>query len=119
MERPNNVVESLLKKIAASHDNLDTLRGEYMARCKGPRGKIKDAMATAKEHDLNMSAFRELVKEHLDARKKKKRIAELEQDDVSALDEMIAALGPFADTALGEAAVRRAQADGETLDRLQ
>lgn len=116
--KTNNVIEDLLKKIAKQHDELDTLRGEYMAGCKGPRGRIRDLMGTAKEHDLNMVAFRELVREHLDERKKQKRLSEFEQDDASALETMLAALGPFAETELGAAAVRRAQ-DEETLDRLQ
>lgn len=118
MAKPNNLVEGLLKKIAKSHDDLDTLRGEYMSECKVPRGKIRDAMAVAKESGVNMLAFRELVRGHLAERKRRKRIAALENDDKAALDEMLEALGPFADTALGQAAMLRA-ADGETIDRLQ
>lgn len=117
VRKTNNIIEDLLKKISKQHDELDTLRGEYMAECKGPRGRIRDLMGTAKENDLDMPAFRELVREHLDERKKQRRLAELEGDTRAALDDMIAALGPFADTELGAAAVRRVQ-DEDTLDTL-
>lgn len=117
-KKTNNLLEDLLKKITKQYDDLDSLRGTYMADCKGPRGKIKDILAGAKEADYNMTAVRELVREHLDNRKKTKRIAAMEQDDISALDEMIAALGDFADTELGGAAVRRAQ-NGDALNSLQ
>lgn len=114
-----STIEDMLKKLGKQHDELDALRGEYMAACKGPRGRIKDLMAIAKEDDLSMPAFRELVKEHLDERRRARRVAALENDEANELSAMIAALGEFADTALGQAAVRRAQADGETLDLLQ
>jgi len=107
-----------LAEVAEQDDELDSLRGQYMASCKGPRGKIKEILARAKESGLNMIAFRELLAKRRDERKQERRVADLEMDDRNAYDLMLDALGEFGDTPLGQAALDRAKQGDETLGGL-
>jgi F0F1-type ATP synthase membrane subunit b/b' len=100
-------LQGYLQEISKQDDELDTLRGSYMAECKGPRGAIKEIMDSAREAGVNMKAFRELLTKHRADRRHEKRVAGMEADDAAALDEMIASLGDFVDTPLGGAAVAR------------
>jgi uncharacterized protein (UPF0335 family) len=95
---PLSGLQGYLEKISKQDDELDTLRADYMNDCKGPRGAIKDIMASARDAGVNMKAFRELLAKRVDA---------MEADDAAAFDEMISALGDFVDTPLGGAAVAR------------
>lgn len=110
-------LKGVLSEIAEVDDELATLKGEYMAACKGPRQRIKEILATAKESGINIVAFREVLAKHRDDRKQERRIADLEADDASAYELMLDALGEFADTPLGKAALGRAKGD-DTLDTL-
>src|SRR6516165_7550333 len=47
-------LEGYLKELDVQFDELDSLRGSYMAQCKGPRGQIKEILASAKEAGINM-----------------------------------------------------------------
>jgi len=97
-----------LDAIAREDDELLSLKGEYMAQCRGPRGRIKDVLLQAKEAGCNMVAFREVLAKHRADRKLDKRLAELEADDRMSFEAMLDALGPdFADTPLGKAALDR------------
>jgi hypothetical protein len=107
-----------LDQIADVDDELQSMKGEYMQRCKGPRAKIKEILATAKEAGINMVAFREVLAKHRDERKQERRIADLEADDASAYELMLTALGEFGDTPLGQAALDRAKQGDETLGGL-
>ena len=97
-------LNGLLSEIAKIDDELASMKGEYM-QAWGPRSRIKDILATAKESDINMVAFRVLLAKHRDERKHERRAEGLEADDRSVLDVMLAALGEYADTPLGQAAI--------------
>lgn len=113
-----DALNGFLAEIALVDDELATMKGEYMAACKGPRSKIKDILATAKESGINLKAFRQVLAKHRDARAQERRIADLEDDDASAYELMLQALGEFGDTPLGKAALDRAKGD-TTLDTLR
>jgi uncharacterized protein (UPF0335 family) len=104
---PLSGLQGYLEKISKQDDELDTLRADYMNDCKGPRGAIKDIMASARDAGVNMKAFRELLAKHRSDRRHHKRVDAMEADDAAAFDEMISALGDFVDTPLGGAAVAR------------
>jgi uncharacterized protein (UPF0335 family) len=106
-----------LSEIDRADDELDSLRGEYMAECKGPRSQIKEIMAAVKEAGVNRRAFRVVLAEHRAERKQAKRVAALETDDAMDYEAMKDALGAFGETELGAAALRRAKGE-ETLDTL-
>jgi hypothetical protein len=112
-------LERFLHAIDREHDELDKLKSEYMIECKGPRGRIRETMKTAKESGISMIAFREIVAKHLADRKFNKRLDELEDDERSAVEQMMEALGEdFVTTPLGSAALDRAKAADEDLSRL-
>jgi hypothetical protein len=104
--------KKFLEAIAAADDELLLLRSEHMVACKTPRAAIKETMAEAKEAGINMQAFRALIAEQRDRNRISKRIAALEADAAEAYELIRDALGPFGDTPLGEAALRRAKGDG-------
>lgn len=112
-------LERFLHEIDREHDALDTLKSEYMTACKGPRGRIKQTMKAAKEAGITMVAFREIVARHLSDRRFNKRLDDLEDDERSAVEQMMEALGEdFVSTPLGSAAMDRAKQADATLDRL-
>lgn len=96
-------------RIDECDDELESLRGEYMNSCKGPRASIKTVKETAREAGINMTAFGELLTLHREARAAEKRKGALEVEDIDDLEAMQAALGPFADTELGAAAMAKAK----------
>jgi hypothetical protein len=112
-------LNAYLAPIDKADEELASLRGEYMADCKGPRASIKNAKKLAKHAGINMAAFNELVETRRAARAKEQRLAKLEYSDLDDYNAMIAALGEFGDTPLGAAALERAKPRGEeALDSL-
>ena len=97
-------IERYLDAIDAADNNLLALKSDHMNACKGPRGRIRDAMAIAKEGGVNMVAFRAFVSKHRGERKVAAKLAELEADDRADFDALCDALGDYGDTPLGEAA---------------
>jgi uncharacterized protein (UPF0335 family) len=108
-----NKLEGYLQEIDFADNELDTLRGEYMQKCKGPRSQIKDIMSTVKEDGVNVKAFRAVLADHRSERKQQKLVAGLEADDAQDYEAMLDALGAFSDTPLGEAALSRAKPANE------
>jgi DNA-binding phage protein len=112
-------IQRFLNAISHEHDELDKLKSAYMLKCKGPRGKIKGVMKSARDSEVNLVAFRAAVKKYLDDRKHQKRLAGLEDDDAEAYDLIVEALGGLGDTPLGQAALARAKPKGAELDSLK
>ena len=114
-------IHGFLDQISKLDDELLTLKGEYMNACRGPRGRIKDVLAQARAAEINMTAFRELLHDHRDERKRQARIDALEADDRDVYETLLDALGEFGETELGQAALQRAKPrqDGDqTLESL-
>jgi hypothetical protein len=111
-------LQAFLQSIGTQHDELDKLKANHMAKCKGPRGKIKSTMKSVREAEINLNAFRVELKKFLADRKHQKRVEALEPDDAEAHELIRAALGPYADTPLGQAAVKRGKRGGESADSL-
>jgi len=100
-------LKGYLTELDIQFDELDTMRANYMNECKGPRGQIKEIMASAKEAGLNMKSFRQIVSKHQADRRHDKRLAALDLADLSDYKSMEEALGDFIDTPLGQAAKQR------------
>lgn len=115
-------VGEFLARIDECDDELATLQGEYRNACKGPRASIKNVKQLAHEAGLNPVAFNEALALHREDRRAEKRRLGMEQDDAADLEAMLDALGPFADTDLGQAAVAakdtKRQHDEAALDGL-
>lgn len=114
-----DALKGYLDAIEAEHDELDRLKSDHMLKCKGPRGRIKETMAAVRKAEIKMPAFKVVLARRLAERKLARQVAELEDDDAHAHDLMLAALGEFATTPLGQAAIARARPKGdEALDSL-
>ena len=114
-------IHGFLDQISRIDDELMTLKGEYMAACRGPRSRIKDVLALAREAEINMTAFRELLHKDRNDRKRQARLDALEADDREVYETLLDALGEFGETELGQAALKRAKPrqDGDqTLESL-
>jgi hypothetical protein len=112
-------LDSYLREIDKADDELLSLKMSHMAACKAPRGRIRHVMAQAREAGENLEAFRTLVAAHRADRKIDKRIAELEADDRAEFESLQEALGAFGDTALGQAALKRAAPKDGASDKLR
>ena len=99
------------KEIDRQDDELAELHSDYMEQCKGPRGQIREVMASAKEAGVNMIAFREALAVHRADRAHEKRLAAMEPNDAQDLNRMMVALGMLADTPLGEAAIQKFESE--------
>lgn len=105
MPDSNVTIPGLLSEIDRHDDELDRLRGEYMAACKPSHESIREILKEARESGVNMRAFRIVLKGHRFERKQLAAIDELDGEEADAHAEMLEALGEFADTPLGAAAV--------------
>lgn len=110
-------LKQFVDAIEREQDKLDELKIDHMNACKGPRGRIKQITKAAREEDIDIDAFRVTLKRRMDERKHAKRVAELEDDSRDAYEMIEEALGEYADTPLGQAALARAK--GEPLDSLK
>lgn len=112
-------IRKIFKDIDEADSELETLKSDYMTKCKRPRKKIRDARKRAKALELDMAAFTVAIKNRRDERRIANRRAELEQAEELALDAIMMALGDFASTGLGQAAVRKAAGEAEAIEGLE
>lgn len=95
--------EPFLKRIETLLNDLDSLRGKHMAKCKAVREDIKEICVEAKDKDIPTKALKGLVK-HRQLTKKQRAIAEgLDIDEAAVFEALIEGLGE-----LGMAAAKRA-----------
>jgi hypothetical protein len=111
-------LKGYLDAIEAEHEELDKLKSAHMLACKGPRGRIKETMDAVREAEIKMPAFKAVLARRLAERKLARQVAELEDDDAHAHGLMLAALGEFATTPLGQAAIARTTKGADVLDSL-
>jgi uncharacterized protein (UPF0335 family) len=102
-------ITGYLDAIDKADDEILELKASHAAQCKGPRGRIRNVMKQAKHDGMNMQALRTVVAAHRAERRIDQKIAELEADDLADYQLMEQALGAFADTPLGAAAVAKAK----------
>lgn len=114
-------MNEVLHEIEGCLADLLSERGAYMNRCRAIRERITAAYDQAKDAGLPRKALKTLVKNREAVRKIEERIAALEEDEAANYAALQAALGDFADTPLGEAAMSRAKpkSEGDTLDSLR
>jgi F0F1-type ATP synthase membrane subunit b/b' len=111
-------IKGYLDEIAVADNELLSLKSDYMLKCKGPRAQIREIMAAAKEAGTNMKALREVVADDRTRRRRERRIAALEADDLQDYEAMCEALGDYGTTPLGAAALKRAKANEDALNSL-
>lgn len=85
--------------------DLDRMKGEYMAACKAKREDIKEIYKEAKDDDVPVRALKGLVK-YRELERKQSAIEEtIPDEEVSEFEMLVEALGDYADTPLGQAAL--------------
>jgi predicted KAP-like P-loop ATPase len=107
-----DVVSNIVSKLEGLHDELASERGEYMQRCRVIRGNIADVLQAAKDEDgISKKALKLVIKERQLEAKLADLRDDLEPDDGAAYQHLVAALGEFGDTPLGNAAKLAADMD--------
>jgi Arc/MetJ-type ribon-helix-helix transcriptional regulator len=111
-------LQDIVGRIEQCFADLLSERGAYMNRCRGIREGITAAYDDAKAQGIPKKELRALVKTRELERKIAAQFAELEADEQQNYQMIQEALGDFADSPLGAAAVERAKKKGEALDSL-
>jgi hypothetical protein len=95
-------------------EELDSMKGAYMAACKEKREALKDIKDQAKESGIPKKVFAAVLARRAAELKIERIDSGLEEaDDVSIYERTLNVLGPFADTPLGQAAVDEAKAQDD------
>ena len=107
----DEAIQRLFNEAFAIEDELESMKGAYMAACKEKREALKDIKGSAKDAGIPKKVFAAVLQRRA-AEKKIERIdsALEEQDEISIYERTLNVLGPFADTPLGQAAVDEAKA---------
>jgi uncharacterized protein (UPF0335 family) len=102
----------LLKRIENLHDEIATERGIYMQKCRELREDVKSIVEEGKDQGIAPKALKGLVKFRALERRQQAIGDGLDIADQSDFETLCAALGDFADTELGQAAVESAKPKG-------
>lgn len=103
------VLERLLIDIDDADARLDSLRGSYMADCKGVRQDIKAVFDQAKDLGIPKKAFKVIVENRRLDKKIAANVDKLDEEQVADYEKLLTDLGDFVDLPLGAAAARRAR----------
>lgn len=110
------LLQSTVRSIERCATELLSERGSYMQRCRTIREEITGIYDSAKEAGIPRKELRALIKTRELERKIEETRLALEADEQATFEVLVASLGEFANTPLGDAALKRAQ--GDMLDQL-
>lgn len=103
---PNGtLLNEMLRSFWRIEDDKNSLRQSHRTKIGKLTEQQNEVIARVKDGGLSVRAFKEIINEERDRRRVENRKAKLDDDDVDALDAMKEALGAFADTPLGKAAL--------------
>lgn len=103
------LVKQFVNDILRHKDDLLSLKGEHMQRCKVIQEHIKDTKDRAKESGIPRKALNALLSK-IDLEAKIDGLTEgMEEDDEIAFEALEVAFGDFADTPLATAALDKAE----------
>lgn len=94
-----------VERIENVHKSLASLKGTYMADCKGYREDIAEILEEAKSAGIPKRAIKAVVKARDLDRKAKEAREDLDIADRGTFDNIVLALGPIAGTPLGDFAM--------------
>ncbi|MDP2618591.1 MAG: DUF2312 domain-containing protein [Hyphomicrobiales bacterium] len=100
-----DMAKAFIERIENLEGQIDSERGSYMQKAKTIREDIKEVIIEAKDEGIPSKALKAMVKDRRYDRKKAELAAGLDIDEGAAFEQMKEALGPLADTPLGEAAL--------------
>lgn len=105
-----DAAEEFLERVENIEKEMESDRGAYMAKCKAHREDIKEVLSEAEsEHGFDPKVMKILIQERKLLKKIKDAPNGLDIDATSQYDALTTALGAFADTALGGAALDAAR----------
>lgn len=100
--------KAFVERVETLNKDLATEQSNYMTACKGIRGDIKVVLSEAKDEGIPAKVIRAAVKARTLERKAREARDALDMADQDTLDNIRHALGDFADTDLGQAAIDKA-----------
>lgn len=110
--RGNGFDPEIAKKFVDRLENLNNdmaaEKGEFMARCKVIHADYKEVLTEAKNAGIPKKPLKSLVKQRKLERDIEDIRTDLEGDDQDSFDQLVLALGKFAETDLGAAAMKDA-----------
>lgn len=101
-------VKSFVSRIDNLNDEIASEQGSYMKRCRELKDDIKDILEEAKSAGIPPKVLKAVLKARDLERKAEQARDDLDNEDQDIFDNIADALGVFADTPLGAAAVAKA-----------
>lgn len=108
-------VQAAVKHIEERFADLASERGVYMQKCKRIREGMANDYDTAANRGINKKLLKKIIRERDLERKIAALTEDLEPDEQSELEMLIDRLGDFGNTALGAAALAKAESGKATL----
>lgn len=102
------ILGSFNSRIENLYSDLATEKGESMARCRAIHQDIDAVLLEAKNAGIPKKEFKAVIKKRTLLAKAEEIRKDLEGDSVETFDQIEFALGKFAETALGAAALNAA-----------
>jgi len=100
-------IASFVTRYEAVNDQVLSEKGQFMRRCAQLNEDKKSILDEAKEKGIPKAALKAVIKARDLERKVDKAREDLEDDDAAQFDDIREALGDFADSPLGAAAVKK------------
>jgi uncharacterized protein (UPF0335 family) len=101
----SDVADRYVQRIEQLLDDIATLRAENAERCEIIREEVKEIYLDAREAGLAIKPLKALIRVRELSRKQHAVRKKLDPDQLSEFEQLVEALGEFAETPLGEAAV--------------
>jgi hypothetical protein len=105
---PADVLLDFTHRVENLYDELDSEQGAYMQRCRQIRDGIKRVIVEAVDAGIPRREFRAVIKTRRLENKLERIREDLEPGEVETFDQIRTALGDYADTPLGAAALAQA-----------
>jgi len=104
-----DVADRYVQRIEQLHDDIATLQAENAERCQNIREDVKEVYHDVFEAGLAPKPLKALIKVRELSRKAHAVRKKLDLDQRAEFEQLVEALGEFAETPLGEAAVLAAE----------
>jgi uncharacterized protein (UPF0335 family) len=104
-----DIADNYVQRIEQLHDDIATLQAENAERCQNIREDIKEVYHDARAAGLAPKPLKALIKVRELSRKAHAVRKKLDLDQRAEFEQLVEALGEFAETPLGEAALSAAE----------
>jgi len=108
------IAQPFIERIEAVQDDLESLKGEYMNRCKARREEIKTIYGEAKDKGVPKRPLKGIIKHRALQRKIDDIENDFEIDESAIYRELVEGLGPLGQAAAVRAGYGKAPDDDDT-----